>query len=559
MAVHSAAVAVRGLALKPKMPRPTTVLLLLALSCLAAPSQAEENGTADTTEEVMVEQSLDRFMQVQKCCPEDEMMVEVRHASGPKVQCRSADGLQMQWAPDFLDEQGRLRPFVRNSSDSDLCAVDSGPCIAASTGVPECGPVRAWPIFTYADFQEGLQLRPYGVLRHVVDQHGAAARHFDYSVELYCVDAVRLLHNSHLGHAFHGSPQRPGGPDPALSAGAPTHYALICEPGPWDESGSDYLRRLVRVAYPLGLGAGLAVLLVVVGVHLLLKELRDLSGCMLTALCLALVVSMASNLILAATDRFPSPYVNSFVLEMAAHSADVAVHFWLNAIGHRAWTAVRYPRKEAMRPEGRRLGLYSAYAWGASSAILGLALAVDLLIDWRLPLSLAPAHTFFTWYKLDWLALALFCSTCVFLLLANIYLYVTTRIRIGQQTAYGRTFHRNKGLFQAFTRLLLIIESVWLMQTLSWLQLPVLVGLRVVADIALPFLILWASMKGRRVLHLIKIRLQVSQCWPCRRWLGNSAHRQPVGILGRRRRSSLAGQATAYYGGEEMVALGTPI
>lgn len=131
---------------------------------------------------------------------------------------------------------------------------------------------------------------------------------------------------------------------------------------------------------------------------------------------------------------------------MAAHSADVAVHFWLNAIGHRAWTAGRYPRKEAMRPEGRRLGLYSAYAWGASSAILGLALAVDLLIDWRLPLSLAPAHTFFTWYKLDWLALALFCSTCVFLLLANIYLYVTTRIRIGQQTAYGRTFHRNKGL-----------------------------------------------------------------------------------------------------------------
>ena len=176
------------------------------------------------------------------------------------------------------------------------------------------GQVRAWPIFTYADFQEGLQLRPYGVLRHVVDQHGAAARHFDYSVELYCVDAVRLLHNSHLGHAFHGSPQRPGGPDPALSAGAPTHYALICEPGPWDESGSDYLRRLGRVAYPLGLGAGLAVLLVVVGVHLLLKELRDLSGCMLTALCLALVVSMASNLILAATDRFPSPYVNSFVL-----------------------------------------------------------------------------------------------------------------------------------------------------------------------------------------------------------------------------------------------------
>ena len=44
-------------------------------------------------------------------------------------------------------------------------------------------------------------------------------------------------------------------------------------------------------------------------------------------------------------------------------------------------------------------------------------------------------------------------------------------------------------------RLFLIIETVWIIQTFSWLQYPTLVGLRVLADITLPFLILWAALK----------------------------------------------------------------
>lgn len=82
--------------------------------------------------------------------------------------------------------------------------------------------------------------------------------------------------------------------------------------------------------------------------------------------------------------------------------------------------------------------------------------------------------------------------------------------------------------FQAFTRFFIIIEAVWIIQTLSWLQFPILVGLRVLADITLPFLIIWAALKvtdqlyltifkaltsikqGRRVMHLLKIRFQMA-------------------------------------------------
>jgi hypothetical protein len=167
--------------------------------------------------------------------------------------------------------------------------------------------VRVWPIFTYPGFQEELQIRPYGVLRHVVDKYGLVPRHYEYPLEQYCVDAVRLLDNSHLGHAFHGDQSNP---PPTLPG--PTFYALICEPGPWDEA--DYFDYFIRVVYPVGLAIGLIVLVFMVTVHLVLKELRDLSGCMLVSLMLSLIVSMTGNLILAATDSRPSPYINLIAL-----------------------------------------------------------------------------------------------------------------------------------------------------------------------------------------------------------------------------------------------------
>jgi len=99
-----------------------------------------------------------------------------------------------------------------------------------------------------------------------------------------------------------------------------------------------------------------------------------------------------------------------------------------------------------------------------------------------------------------------------------------------------------------------------MLQTFSWLQYSFLVVLRIVADVLLPFLILWTALKviilvdifcvkltlidwdiqGRRVMHLLKIRLP--QCWICRRCFPPKT----------RDRSAL------YYG-EEMMSLGTPI
>lgn len=54
---------------------------------------------------------------------------------------------------------------------------------------------------------------------------------------------------------------------------------------------------------------------------------------------------------------------------------------------------------------------------------------------------------------------------------------------------------RLRNSFRTYVRLFFIIESVWVIQTLSWLQYPALVIFRIIADIILPFLILWAAMK----------------------------------------------------------------
>lgn len=240
-----------------------------------------------------------------------------------------------------------------------------------------------------------------------MDKFGDVPRHFEYPLDQYCVDGVRLREStvSHFGHglpngAVDGEEQPP--PPPANSH---VYYALICEPGPLDES--DFFELFVRVFYPIGLAVGVLVLLMLAAVHLILKELRDLSGCMLVSLNASLIVSMTGNLILSAADSRPSPYLNLLFLETLVHGADCAVHLWLNAIGHRAWTAVRHPRKEAMRPEGRRLFFYSLYAWGLATCIAGLALAVHYFIDE--PGKSGPItspHSFFTWYKIGKLFLS---------------------------------------------------------------------------------------------------------------------------------------------------------
>lgn len=174
----------------------------------------------------------------------------------------------------------------------------------------------------------------------MVDKLAEIPRHYEYPLDQYCVDGVRLLSSvSYFGHGLpHGAENNHSVPVSPPSDG-PVYYALICEPGPLDES--DFFDMFVRVFYPIGLGLGLFVLLMLTGVHLILKELRDLSGCMLMSLVVSLIVTMTSNLILSAADSRPSPYLNLLFLESVVHGSDVAVHFWLSAIGHRAWTAVR--------------------------------------------------------------------------------------------------------------------------------------------------------------------------------------------------------------------------
>ncbi|XP_046631386.1 probable G-protein coupled receptor Mth-like 5 [Daphnia pulicaria] len=524
----------------------TATLLLLLIHQLAS-----STGLENLESEGPV---VGHWIHVQKCCPEAHMMVEVAsrttattHSTGSKFECQLQNDTSFRWAPDFLDNHNNLLSFEgsldKDSADSDFnitkFCIPNGPCISSIVGKPQCGPFRAWPIFTYAGFQEDLQLRPFGVLRHVVDKLAEVPRHHEYPLDQYCVDGVRLLGSvSHFGHGLPNGAENTSSAPLSPPSDGPVYYALICEPDPLDES--DFFEMFVRVFYPIGLGVGLLVLLTLTGIHLVLKELRDLSGCMLISLVVSMIVTMISNLILSSADSRPSQYLNLLFLESVVHGSDVAVHFWLSAIGHRAWTAVRYPRKEAMRPEGKRYVFYSLYSWGSAVCVTGLAVMVHFFIEDQSHGTTSP-HSFFTWYRIGWLGLALFCSTCVFLFLVNIYVYFATRSTLSNQTAYGRTFHRTKGYFQAYTRLFLIIETVWIIQTFSWLQYPILVGLRILADIVLPFLIFWAALKGRRVMHLLKIRLQMSQCWLCRRCFPPKTRDR------------------GHYYGEEMMALGTPI
>ena len=114
-----------------------------------------DDSSEDGDQNAFENHTMRSFIQVQKCCPEDQMMVELAHVSGPKVQCQPFSGQEgvsafLQWAPDYLGNDERIRPFEElhnltateeNDQTSVLCAADNGPCISVLVGKPQCGPV----------------------------------------------------------------------------------------------------------------------------------------------------------------------------------------------------------------------------------------------------------------------------------------------------------------------------------------------------------------------------------------------------------------------------------
>ena len=95
-----------------------------------------DDSSEDGDQNAFENHTMRSFIQVQKCCPEDQMMVELAHVSGPKVQCQSFSGQEgvsafLQWAPDYLGNDERIRPFEElhnltateeNDQTSVLCA-----------------------------------------------------------------------------------------------------------------------------------------------------------------------------------------------------------------------------------------------------------------------------------------------------------------------------------------------------------------------------------------------------------------------------------------------------
>ena len=97
-----------------------------------------------------------KLIPVQKCCPEDEMMVQAVQQGNraPTIACRKPNAT-FSWAPDLAGDGGQTWPFkladdgnatrqqsAGDSPSSQLCTETAdGACILATVAKPECGPV----------------------------------------------------------------------------------------------------------------------------------------------------------------------------------------------------------------------------------------------------------------------------------------------------------------------------------------------------------------------------------------------------------------------------------
>jgi G protein-coupled receptor Mth (Methuselah protein) len=130
------------------------------------------------------------LVRVQKCCEQDELMVDSRCVHGNETDT----GV---WSPMFTGEDGQSNVQL--------------PGFKLIIGLPQC-PRQLWSIFHYSGSHDRLVLLPNGILRHYVthpegveitqendllqehqNEEGDIQWHYDYRQGSYCLDKVRQM------------------------------------------------------------------------------------------------------------------------------------------------------------------------------------------------------------------------------------------------------------------------------------------------------------------------------------------------------------------------------
>lgn len=413
---------------------------------------------------------------INKCCEKFEVMLDGK--------CTVAEDINATvWKPQFTGRNGEQNARVES--------------FKYVIGAPDCGSMQKWPIFHYEKSEDKLILFPDGKVRHLIlDPHARnepeeewdhlyaantrmeAPFQYDYDQSQYCLDK-----------ALSSNENEPEG-----------IFATVCSPekaNRWTDS--DFLLR--KIINPICHGISMIILLVVAIVYFVLPTLRDLVGNIVTSITVCLIISQATDLVRIFTEF--GNHVSFIIADSFFYISLLAAFFWLNGMGFYIWKMFRARNVFLRVTDGRKYCWYSGYAWGATATMAGIAIFAHFFLDG--PNGKKNYSIFENQETIGWLGIAVFFTPIAFIIVTNMFFYVTTLKFINRMNTYGRIHHKLKCNFVMFTLIFLIMSTSWLFLVLSWLHYDVLLYTHIVVNaLQAPFILYVCVLRQKHVTFLLK-------------------------------------------------------
>uniref|UniRef100_A0AAG5CQT7 G-protein coupled receptors family 2 profile 2 domain-containing protein n=1 Tax=Anopheles atroparvus TaxID=41427 RepID=A0AAG5CQT7_ANOAO len=425
---------------------------------------------------------------VNKCCEKFEVYYDEKCTVAETVNVTTG------WTPEFTGRNGE-----RNVSVAHRFVI----------GLPDCGTRQKFNIYQYHDSYDKLILFPDGQLRHRSLNHKEPARssigedypesedphephrQYDYVQGLYCVDRS-IESGREGGERMEGL------------------VAKVCSPQEdihWTDSDV-MLRKIIN---PICHGLAIVILLVVAIIYFVLPTLRDLVGNMVTTITMCLIVSQAADLVRIFTEF--SNHVSFLIADLFFYVSLLGAFFWLNAMGYYIWKMFRTRNVFLRVSDGRKYCWYSCYAWGCTGTMAGIALFAHFFLN-------LPGHSqqqqhlssggggdsvFENQDNISWLGIAVFFTPIAFIIIVNMFFFITTLRFINRMHTYGRIHHKLRCSFVMFTLIFATMSIAWLFLILSWLHFDGLLYMHIVANaLQAPCLLYICVLRQKHVTFLVK-------------------------------------------------------
>uniref|UniRef100_A0A182QH03 G-protein coupled receptors family 2 profile 2 domain-containing protein n=1 Tax=Anopheles farauti TaxID=69004 RepID=A0A182QH03_9DIPT len=470
---------------------PATVLAIIVLS-------VDGSTQATTTSSV----------KINKCCEKFEVVYDGK--------CTVADTINATvWKPEFTGRKGERNVKVDN--------------YRFIIGLPDCGTKQKFNIYDYHESYDKLILFPDGQLRHLILKYGNSVRNsienyldedyidaggdrsnapliqYDYAQGLYCMDRA-------IGSGIDGTTPMEGLIAKVCSPKEETHW-----------TDSDVMLR--KIINPICHGLAMIILLIVAIIYFVLPTLRDLVGNMVTTITMCLIVSQAADLVRIFTEF--SNHVSFLIADLFFYVSLLGAFFWLNAMGYYIWKMFRTRNVFLRVSDGRKYCWYSGYAWGCTGTMAAIAVFAHFFLD--LPGRRADTGTgssvseihhhggesvFEGQDNISWLGIAVFFTPIAFIIIVNIFFFVTTLRFINRMHTYGRIHHKLRCSFVMFTLIFATMSVAWLFLILSWLHFDGLLYLHIIANaLQAPCILYICVLRQKHVTFLVKscFRDQVPQ------------------------------------------------